>query len=89
MSLIEWSLESHCLETVSIHFYERDEYKKEVNISAWWTPFIRVDPASRCAALSFYHDQLAILPFKQDLGTAVGGLTTSGAEKDGASRCVF
>ncbi|KAJ3013404.1 Cleavage and polyadenylation specificity factor subunit 1 [Thoreauomyces humboldtii] len=65
MSLIEWSPATYNIVTVSIHYYERDEFKKE-HLSDKFIPEIRVDPQNRCAIMQFYSDRLAILPLKQD-----------------------
>ncbi|KAJ3040299.1 Cleavage and polyadenylation specificity factor subunit 1 [Rhizophlyctis rosea] len=65
MSLIEYSVASQNIVTVSIHFYEREEFKKEA-LTDKWIPVIHTDPQNRCAALNFYNDRLAILPFKQE-----------------------
>ncbi|KAK3813996.1 MAG: CPSF A subunit region-domain-containing protein [Benniella sp.] len=70
MSLLEWSFSNHSLVTVSIHYYERDDYKQEFLNNSHPTE-IRVDPSRRCAVLAFYGDRLAVLPFRQD-ETAIG-----------------
>ncbi|KAI8825062.1 CPSF A subunit region-domain-containing protein [Fimicolochytrium jonesii] len=65
MSLIEFSTATQNIVTVSIHYYEREEFKKETQVEKF-CPEIRVDPQNRCAILQFYSDRLAILPLKQD-----------------------
>ncbi|KNC97783.1 cleavage/polyadenylation factor CFT1 [Spizellomyces punctatus DAOM BR117] len=70
MSLIEYSAATHNIVTVSIHYYEREEFKKE-SVTNKFKPEIRIDPENRCAVLRFYNDRLAILPFKQDTGVQV------------------
>ncbi|KAF9111435.1 Cleavage and polyadenylation specificity factor subunit 1 [Mortierella sp. AM989] len=65
MSLLEWSFSNHSIVTVSIHYYERDDYKQEFLNNSHPTE-IRVDPSRRCAVLAFYGDRLAVLPFRQD-----------------------
>ncbi|KAF8979797.1 Cleavage and polyadenylation specificity factor subunit 1, partial [Entomortierella lignicola] len=77
MSLLEWSFSNHCIVTVSIHYYERDDYKQEFLNNSHPTE-IRVDPSRRCAVLAFYGDRLAVLPFKQD--------EASMADEDDASK---
>ncbi|KAI9004902.1 CPSF A subunit region-domain-containing protein [Phycomyces nitens] len=64
MSLLEWSPETHSIVTVSIHYYERDEMKKEF-LTNPYPPAIHVDPQQRCALLNFYDNKLAVLPFCQ------------------------
>lgn len=67
LSLMEWDPKQFALETVSIHYYEQDEYR-----GSPWNPalsdyynFLEADPSSRCAALKFGPRNLAILPFTQ------------------------
>ncbi|ORY96617.1 CPSF A subunit region-domain-containing protein [Syncephalastrum racemosum] len=64
MSLLEWSPSTNSIITVSIHYYERDEYKKEF-LTNPYPPSIHIDPQQRCAILNFYGDKLAVLPFHQ------------------------
>ncbi|KAJ3154030.1 Cleavage and polyadenylation specificity factor subunit 1 [Geranomyces variabilis] len=73
MSLIEWSPALHTIVTVSIHFYEREEFKREQNTHVF-TPVIRTDPQNRCAIMQFYSDRLAVLPLKQDTGVQITDL---------------
>ncbi|KAJ1675973.1 mRNA cleavage and polyadenylation factor subunit [Spiromyces aspiralis] len=62
MSMIEFVPEIQNIATVSLHYYEHDKLKRKfVNDDARCD--IRVDPRNRCAAMHFYQDQLAILPF--------------------------
>ncbi|ATY61513.1 protein CFT1 [Cordyceps militaris] len=67
MCLTEWNPRRAALETVSIHFYEKDELQG----APWELPFgeyvnyLEADPASRCAAFKFGSRNLAILPFRQ------------------------
>ncbi|KAJ3215584.1 Cleavage and polyadenylation specificity factor subunit 1 [Dinochytrium kinnereticum] len=67
MALIEYSRSQQTIVTVSMHYYEREEFKKEI-MTDKSIPEVRMDPQFRCGALSFYGDRLAILPFKQDAG---------------------
>ncbi|KAL5476911.1 CFT1 [Sanghuangporus weigelae] len=64
LALLEWSPEIHDLITVSIHTYERAPQMAFLDPSKF-TGELRVDPLSRCAALSLPCDSLAILPFYQ------------------------
>ncbi|CAO3589394.1 unnamed protein product [Absidia cylindrospora] len=64
MSLLEWSQSTNSISTVSIHYYERDELKKEY-LSSSYAPTLHIDPQQRCAVLNFYNDKLAVLPFRQ------------------------
>ncbi|KAJ7216585.1 CPSF A subunit region-domain-containing protein [Mycena pura] len=64
IALMEWSEAVHDLVTVSIHTYERAPQLVSMDSSAFQT-MLRVDPASRCAALLLPKDAIAILPFYQ------------------------
>ncbi|KAJ3329950.1 Cleavage and polyadenylation specificity factor subunit 1 [Blyttiomyces sp. JEL0837] len=66
MSLVEYNRSTQSITTVSIHYYERDEFKRDIMVERR-SPEIRSDPDSRCVALNFYGDRMAILPFKQDM----------------------
>ncbi|RKP20385.1 hypothetical protein ROZALSC1DRAFT_28118, partial [Rozella allomycis CSF55] len=50
------------LETMSIHFFERDEFKNEFT-KKFIRPKLLVDPSNRCAALRVYDEYLAVIPF--------------------------
>ncbi|KAF4124810.1 cleavage and polyadenylation specificity factor subunit 1 [Geosmithia morbida] len=67
MCLTEWDAEKKTLETLSLHYYEKDE----TDVAPWELPIgeyvnhLEADPGSRCAALKFGPRSLAILPFRQ------------------------
>ena len=65
VSLLEYSRALHTFTTVSIHYYEREEYKREALIHKP-DPKLYVDPQNRVAICSFYGDKLAIIPFRID-----------------------
>ncbi|OSD02613.1 hypothetical protein PYCCODRAFT_1477600 [Trametes coccinea BRFM310] len=64
IALLEWSDAIHDVLTVSIHTYERAPQLMALD-SGLFRGELRVDPLSRCAALSLPKDALAILPFYQ------------------------
>ncbi|KAI9279545.1 CPSF A subunit region-domain-containing protein [Sporodiniella umbellata] len=64
MSLLEWSSTTNSIITVSIHYYERDEFKKEF-LTNPYPSTIHIDPQQRCAVMNFYDNKLAVLPFRQ------------------------
>ncbi|KDQ53751.1 hypothetical protein JAAARDRAFT_136615 [Jaapia argillacea MUCL 33604] len=64
VALLEWSDAVHDLITVSIHTYERAPQLLSLDSSLFRSE-LRVDPSSRCAALSLPNDAIAILPFYQ------------------------
>ena len=63
LSLLEYSPELNTLNTISIHYYEKEELKREALLIKP-DPLIRTDPQNRVACLKFFSDKLAILPFK-------------------------
>lgn len=67
LCLAEWDPKRASLETMSIHYYEKDDLQ-----GAPWegsfgdhVNYLEADPGSRCAALHFGTRNLAILPFRQ------------------------
>ncbi|KPI45233.1 Protein cft1 [Cyphellophora attinorum] len=69
LSLVEWDASQNSISTISIHFYEN-----HVLQSAPWLPDLRdcvshlsIDPNSRCAAFNFGVNNLAIVPFHQQV----------------------
>lgn len=67
LSLVEWDPERHGISTISIHYYERDDFTRSP-----WVPdlsscgsILSVDPSSRCAVFNFGIRNIAILPFHQ------------------------
>ena len=67
LCLAEWNPEKNTLDTISIHYYE----KEELQGAPWELPlgeyhnYLEADPGSRCVALKFGSRNLAILPFSQ------------------------
>ncbi|KZT18929.1 hypothetical protein NEOLEDRAFT_1142724 [Neolentinus lepideus HHB14362 ss-1] len=64
VALLEWSTAIQDLITVSIHTYERAPQLMSLDAPLFRSQ-LRVDPLSRCAALSLPNDAIAILPFYQ------------------------
>lgn len=67
MCLSEWDPEKNTLETISIHYYEKEELQGAPWESHFgdYPNFLEADPGSRCAAFKFGSRNLAILPFRQ------------------------
>lgn len=67
LALTEWDPQLQTLETLSLHYYEKDD----LPAAPWELPlgdyvnYLTADPGSRCAAFKFGSRNLAILPFKQ------------------------
>jgi cleavage and polyadenylation specificity factor subunit 1 len=67
MCLTEWDPKTNTLETLSIHYYEKDDLQGapwEESFGSY-VNYLQADPSSRCAAFKFGSRNLAILPFKQ------------------------
>ncbi|KAH6906093.1 hypothetical protein BKA70DRAFT_1191418 [Coprinopsis sp. MPI-PUGE-AT-0042] len=64
IALLEWSDSVHDLVPVSIHTYERAPQLLSLT-APLFRATLRVDPLSRCAALSLPNHAIAILPFFQ------------------------
>lgn len=64
LSLLEWDPSTNNITTISLHYYEREEFWPPVVPEGLSTTLV-ADPGSRCAALSFAGDMVAILPFRQ------------------------
>ncbi|KAF3929829.1 hypothetical protein AA313_de0210126 [Arthrobotrys entomopaga] len=64
LSLLEWDPTVHSISTISLHYYEGDEFKSPLTQESP-VNYLISDPKSRCAAFKFNHDLVAILPFRQ------------------------
>ncbi|OLL22967.1 Protein cft1 [Neolecta irregularis DAH-3] len=64
VSLLEWNPEEFSWSTVSIHYYEQEEFCSPLSENPPEC-FLVQDPNSRCGLLKFYEDMLAIIPFRQ------------------------
>ncbi|KAJ3339361.1 Cleavage and polyadenylation specificity factor subunit 1 [Gonapodya sp. JEL0774] len=65
MSLVSWHPPTHSLSTLSLHFYEREEYRSEHLNPTHLHPEIRVDPRNRCVVFRVYGGRMAIVPVRQ------------------------
>ncbi|EJD52944.1 hypothetical protein AURDEDRAFT_81080 [Auricularia subglabra TFB-10046 SS5] len=79
IALLEWSEVSHDLSTISIHTYERAPQMLAFDSARALTE-LRIDPNSRCAALTLPGDAVAILPFYEsqaelDMDVDQGGVS--------------
>lgn len=67
LCLTEWDPRRRSLETLSLHYYEKDD----LPTAPWELPLdeyvnhLEADPGSRCAVFKFGPRSLAILPFRQ------------------------
>lgn len=61
-SLVEYDNDTHGLRTLSMHYFEDDEFKGG-HTQHWTPPLIRVDPDSRCAVGLVYSRYFFVLPF--------------------------
>lgn len=65
MSLLAWDKERQQIETISLHYYERDEFWNPV-VSEGLPSLLVPDPGMRAVALKFAGDMLAVLPMRQE-----------------------
>ena len=67
LSLVEWDPSSYAISTISIHLYEREDFRGGpcATDMIYSENSLIVDPSSRCAALVFASSYLAVLPFRQ------------------------
>jgi cleavage and polyadenylation specificity factor subunit 1 len=68
MSLVQFNPATNTLETISLHYYEKEEFRRAGSADKFMKPMLTVDPDQRCAILSFYGDKLAILPLRSNVG---------------------
>jgi cleavage and polyadenylation specificity factor subunit 1 len=64
MSLIEYSEQNLNIQTTSMHYFEKEDFRKDITLKG--KPLVQVDPDSRCAIMKFYENHFAILPMKSD-----------------------
>ncbi|GLC77555.1 hypothetical protein PLESTF_001954700, partial [Pleodorina starrii] len=78
LSVLEWDPRAHAVRTSSLHYFEGDPAaQREGRAAVPLPPRVVTDPAGRCAAMSLYCAQMALLPALEadslDLGAAGGG----------------
>ncbi|KAG5439169.1 hypothetical protein PCANB_001468 [Pneumocystis canis] len=79
VSLLEWDTANFSISTISIHFYEKEEYKS--SLSHEFGTQLVIDPSYRCATLRFYGDMFAMIPFRQkDILSLDDDIMTMGAQ---------
>jgi len=65
MSLLRWNQDRQAVETVSLHYYEREEFWSPV-VAESLPSLLVADPGKRAVALKFAGDMLAVLPLRQE-----------------------
>ncbi|KAL7808025.1 CPSF A subunit region domain-containing protein [Trichoderma gracile] len=67
LCMAEWDPRKNELETISIHYYEKEELQGAPweEVFGEYVNHLEADPGSRCAALKFGTRNLAILPFRR------------------------
>lgn len=66
LCLTEWDPQRNTLETLSLHYYEKDDLQSapwELSLGEY-VNYLAADPGSRCAAFKFGSRNLAILPLR-------------------------
>ena len=86
VSVLEYDPSLHDLITVSIHYFEREEFKTRFTVLNY-EPKLQVDPQNSCAMLYFYEEYFAIIPFKSRSFSfpAASSLTSDDAFLDSAN----
>ncbi|XP_053401547.1 cleavage and polyadenylation specificity factor subunit 1-like [Mercenaria mercenaria] len=65
LSVVEYDVGMHDLQTTSLHHFEDQKLKDFSDPCA--IPTIRIDPDGRCAAMLIYGTKLVVLPFRKDV----------------------
>lgn len=65
LSVVEYDVGMHDLQTTSLHHFEDQKLKDFSDPCA--IPTVRVDPDGRCAAMLIYGTKLVVLPFRKDV----------------------
>ncbi|KAH7107502.1 CPSF A subunit region-domain-containing protein [Auriculariales sp. MPI-PUGE-AT-0066] len=81
LALLEWSEQTCNLNTVSIHTYERAPQMMVYEPSRAIHQ-LRVDPSSRCAALTLPQDAIAVLPFNESQADLDVDMDTVGISRE-------
>ncbi|KAI5780511.1 CPSF A subunit region-domain-containing protein, partial [Geopyxis carbonaria] len=64
-SVLVWDADAHAIQTVSLHYYERQEFYSPVVVAESLPTELVVDPGNRAALLRFAGDVLAVWPVWQ------------------------
>ncbi|KAL7750781.1 mRNA cleavage and polyadenylation factor subunit [Sorochytrium milnesiophthora] len=64
LSIVEYVVESHTIQTVSLHSFEREDYK-QLYFGPAPAISLQADPSSKCVVTRIYNDKLAVMPFAQ------------------------
>lgn len=66
LSIVEYDPNTHHLRTVSMNYFEDDEFKQGYVNNSIYQPIVRTDPDSRCCAMFNYGKSIIIVPFKSE-----------------------
>ena len=69
LSIVEYDPSSHGLRTVSMNYFEDDEFRQGCVTNGIYQPIVRTDPDSRCCAMFNYGKNIIIVPFKSETAT--------------------
>jgi len=93
LSLVEYDPSTHDLKTLSLHYFEDDEFKDGRCQHMRSLPIVHVDTDARCAAMLTFSRRLVILPFlKADIASvipAVDDPLLSGASSTGQTQQIL
>lgn len=84
LSVVEYDVGMHDLQTTSLHHFEDPKFKDFSDPCA--IPTIRVDPDGRCAAMLIYGTKLVVLPFHKDVYSEDVESIMDGDEKSAKTR---
>lgn len=69
LSIVEYDPASHGLRTLSMNYFEDDEFRQGCVTNSIYQPIVRTDPDSRCCAMFNYGKNIIIVPFKSETST--------------------
>lgn len=69
LSIVEYDPASHGLRTLSMNYFEDDEFRQGCVTNSIYQPIVRTDPDGRCAAMFNYGKNIIIVPFKNETST--------------------
>lgn len=69
LSIVEYDPNNHNLRTLSMNYFEDDEFKQGYINNSIYQPIVKCDPDNRCCAMFNYGKNIIIIPFKSETST--------------------
>lgn len=69
LSIVEYDPSTHNLKTISMNYFEDDEFRQGYVNNSIYQPIARSDPDGRCCAMFNYGKNIVIVPFKSETAT--------------------